>query len=43
MAGILGGISGMVIAIPGYTLLRIVAREFLSGFRFVDALTGKLK
>lgn len=43
MAGILGGISGMVIAIPAYTLLRIVAREFLSGFRFVDALTGKLK
>lgn len=42
MAGLLGGVSGMVLAIPGYTLLRIVAREFLSGFKIVDALTGKL-
>ena len=43
MAGLLGGLAGMVIAIPGYTLIRIVAREFLSGFKFVDALTGKMK
>ena len=42
MAGLLGGVSGMVLAIPGYTLLRIVAREFLSGFKLIDALTGKL-
>lgn len=43
MAGLLGGVSGMVLAIPGYTLLRIVAREFLSGFKFIDALTDKMK
>ncbi|PCJ80464.1 MAG: hypothetical protein COA49_08310 [Bacteroidetes bacterium] len=43
MAGLLGGISGMVLAIPGYTLIRIVAREFLSGFKLVDALTENIK
>jgi predicted PurR-regulated permease PerM len=43
MAGLLGGVSGMVLAIPGYTLIRIVAREFLSGFKIVDALTEKIK
>ena len=43
MAGLLGGVSGMVLAIPGYTLIRIVAREFLSGFKFIDALTEKIK
>ena len=43
MAGLLGGVSGMVLAIPGYTLIRIVAREFLSGFKFIDALTENIK
>jgi predicted PurR-regulated permease PerM len=43
MAGLLAGVSGMVLAIPGYTLLRIVAREFLSGFKFIDALTENIK
>jgi predicted PurR-regulated permease PerM len=43
MAGLLGGVPGMVLAIPGYTLIRIVAREFLSGFKIVDALTEKIK
>jgi len=43
MAGLLGGVSGMVLAIPGYTLIRIVAREFLSGFKIVDALTKEIK
>ncbi|HIB76556.1 MAG TPA: AI-2E family transporter [Flavobacteriales bacterium] len=43
MAGLLGGVSGMVLAIPGYTLIRIVAREYFSGFKLVDALTEKIK
>ena len=43
MAGLLGGVSGMVLAIPGYTLIRIVAGEFLSGFKFIDALTENIK
>lgn len=39
MAGAIGGISGMVVAIPGYTLLRIMAREFLAHFKFFKKLT----
>lgn len=39
MAGTIGGITGMIIAIPTYTLLRIVAREFLSKFKVVEGLT----
>lgn len=34
MAATLGGIVGMVIAIPTYTLLRIIAKEFLSSLKF---------
>jgi predicted PurR-regulated permease PerM len=32
-AGSLGGIPGMIVAVPGYAFLRIVADEFLSQFR----------
>ncbi len=39
MAGALGGIIGMVIAIPTYTLLRIIAKEFFSHFKFFKKLT----
>ncbi len=42
MAGTIAGIPGMILAIPAYTLLRIIAREFLSGFAIVQKLTGKL-
>ncbi len=42
MAGTIAGIPGMILAIPAYTLLRIIAREFLSGFSVVQKLTGKL-
>ncbi len=42
IAGSLGGTVGMVLAIPGYTLLRIVAKEFLSGFKIIDRLTRRL-
>lgn len=39
MAGTLAGVTGMMVAIPCYTILRIVAREFLSKFKFVESLT----
>ena len=39
MAGALGGVLGMVIAIPCYTLLRIIAKEFLHHFKFFKKLT----
>lgn len=42
MAGTIGGIIGMVMAIPVYTILRVVAREFWSEYKVVDSLTRDL-
>jgi len=42
MAGAIGGILGMVVAIPSYTLLRIIAKEFLDHFKFFKKLTENL-
>jgi predicted PurR-regulated permease PerM len=42
IAGSIAGIPGMVLAIPGYTFLRIIAKEFLSEFKFVESLTRNL-
>lgn len=42
MAGNLGGVIGMIIAIPSYTLIRIVAKQMLSEFKFIELLTKKL-
>lgn len=42
MAGSLAGITGMILAIPGYTVLRIVAKEFMSKMRLVQKLTEKI-
>lgn len=42
MAGTLAGIGGMVVAIPVYTLVRIVAKEFLTQFKFVKKITEKI-
>ncbi len=38
-----GGVLGMVLAIPAYTVLRVVAREFLSRFKIVKRITGRLE
>lgn len=38
----LGGILGMVLAIPGYTVVRVVAKVFLSEFKVVQRLTKGL-
>ena len=35
----LGGITGMVIAIPAYTIIRVVAAVFLKEFEIVRRLT----
>ncbi len=43
MAGMLGGVTGMILAVPGYTLLRVIANEFLSGHKVVDALTESME
>ncbi len=42
IAGSLAGITGMILAIPAYSLLRVVAKEFLSGFKVVQSLTDQL-
>jgi len=41
-AGTLGGIPAMIIAVPSYTFIRIVLKEFLSQFRAVRSLTGHM-
>ena len=41
MAGGLGGIPGMILAIPVYTVLRVIAGEFLSEFKIVQQLSPK--
>jgi predicted PurR-regulated permease PerM len=42
IGGSLGGIIGMLIAIPSYTLLRVIAREFFYKFRVVEKLTRNI-
>ena len=42
IAGSMAGIPGMILAIPSYTVLRVVAKEFLSQFRVVQKLTKNI-
>lgn len=42
MGGSVGGIIGMILAVPAYTLIRIVGKEFLSSFDLMDKLTRNL-
>ena len=42
IGGSLGGIIGMLIAVPSYTLLRVIAREFFNKFRVVEKLTRNI-
>ena len=42
IAGTFAGIGGMVIAVPVYTILRIIAKEFLYNFKFIQKLTENL-
>ena len=49
-AGSLGGIVGMIIAVPTYSFIRIIAKEFFNGYKssfmsdevFVQGLTKDL-
>lgn len=43
VAGSLVGIGGMIVAVPLYTMIRIMAREFMSKHRFVQRLTDELE
>ncbi|HPE43033.1 MAG TPA: AI-2E family transporter, partial [Bacteroidales bacterium] len=42
MAGKVFGVAGMIIAIPTYTIIRVIARQFLSQLKFVKALTENM-
>ncbi|GHT66482.1 AI-2E family transporter [Bacteroidia bacterium] len=42
IAGSLAGITGMLVAIPTYTILRVFAKEFFNHFRVVQKLTEKI-
>jgi predicted PurR-regulated permease PerM len=42
ISGILFGILGMIIAIPAYTAIKVVLKEFLSQYNFVQKLTKGL-
>ncbi len=39
----INGITGMVLAIPAYTVIRVIAREFLFRFKVVQKLTGGME
>ena len=39
----LNGITGMILAIPVYTILRVIARVFLSEYKIVQKLTGGIE
>ena len=41
-SGTIWGITGMIVAIPFYTLFRVAAKEFLSEFKVIEELTKNL-
>jgi predicted PurR-regulated permease PerM len=43
MGGGLAGFPGMLLAVPVYTVLRVIAKEFLQEFRVVQKITEKLE
>lgn len=42
MSGYMSGMLGMFLAIPVYTIIRVIAKEFFSKYNLVRKLTGKL-
>ncbi len=42
IAGVLFGIVGLIIAIPAYTAIKVILKEFLSGNKIVQKLTKNL-
>ncbi len=43
IAASIGGIIGMLVAIPAYTVIRVFAKEFFSNFKLVQKLTKKIE
>ena len=42
VAGSIGGVVGMLLAIPAYTVLRVFAKEFFNNFKIVRKLTENI-
>jgi predicted PurR-regulated permease PerM len=42
MAGSIGGLAGMILAVPAYTVIRVFAKEFLNHFKLVQSLTKNI-
>jgi len=42
MGGSLAGLIGMLLAIPVYTVLRVIAKQFFQQFRIIQKLTAKI-
>ena len=42
IAGSFAGITGMILAIPVYTIIRIIARQFFRDFKLVRSLTKNM-
>lgn len=42
MAGTLGGIFGMVLALPLYTIIRIISKQFFSNFKFLKKISDSI-
>lgn len=43
MGANLAGVGGMILAIPTYTILRVIAAEFFSQFEVVRSITSRMK
>ena len=43
VAAKVGGITGMVLAIPAYTVLRVIAKAFLSEYKIVKKITEEME
>ena len=43
LAGNISGISGMIIAIPLYSVIRIIAKEYYSDSKFIQFMTSSMK
>ncbi|MFO7940648.1 MAG: AI-2E family transporter [Bacteroidales bacterium] len=42
IAGSIAGVAGMILAIPLYTIIRVVAKEFFNNFKVVKKMTEKI-
>lgn len=42
IAGLLFGVTGMIVAVPGYTAIKVILKEFLSENKIVKSLTENL-